>query len=285
MTSPAPAARTRRRIVRGTLAGSLLIVLSPVGVASRPAPAGAAPKPGAGRCLLPAPVSHRGYDRGVSENTLGAFRQALAAGSRRVEFDVRFTRDHHPVLMHDATVGRTTTGSGAVAGMSLARFLSLRTEDGQRPPTLLQALSMLRGKVAEALVELKVVPGPADLRALKDAYRRADAYRWASLTSFSPAALQAARSVPARKGLLSATPPPNALARRFGFVAVRYDHLSGARLRAYRVAGLPVYAWTPDDPADWRRLADAGVARIVTDRTPAYLAWARRTCARGAPDT
>ncbi|GAA1010154.1 glycerophosphoryl diester phosphodiesterase [Acrocarpospora pleiomorpha] len=226
-------------------------------------------------CEVPGLISHRGWG---TENTLTAFRRALDAGSDRVELDVRFTKDHHPVLMHDATVDRTTTTGGRVSDMTLARFRTLRTSDGQHPPTLGQALQLLRGRTKETLVELKEVPDAADLRSLRELYQRFSASAWASLTSFLPSALRAVDSIPARKGLLSVSAPPVTTAKEFSFVAVRYDNLSRTRVRAYRAAGATIYAWTPNSPRAWERLGEYGVHQIVTDQTPDYLAWAAQSC-------
>ncbi|WP_084518066.1 glycerophosphodiester phosphodiesterase [Microtetraspora niveoalba] len=229
-------------------------------------------------CPAPRVVSHRGYG---TENTLAAFADALDAGSDRIELDVHFTRDHHPVVMHDATVDRTTTGTGRVADMTLARFRALRTAGGERPPTLADALRLVRDRGGRALVELKQVPDARDLRALRDIYTDLDARRWASLMSFSGAALRAARSLPAARGLLTSSAPSPSAAEGLSFVGVRYDRLTRERVREYRAAGLSVYAWTANDRDAWRRLAGYGVNGVVTDRTPAYLDWARSACVTG----
>ncbi len=229
-------------------------------------------------CSAPGVVSHRGYRSAGPENTIRAFEGALDAGSDEVELDVHFTKDHHPVLMHDATVDRTTTGTGRVADMTLARFRTLRTADGQRPATLAAALEVIRDRGGHVLVELKQVPDARDLRSLRDQYRRLNAYRWASLMSFSVSALRAVRSIPAPKGLLSDSAPRPSRVRNFAFVAIRYDSLTRARVREYLHDGVDVYAWTPNDRGAWRRLAAYGVNGVVTDRTPAYLAWARTAC-------
>ncbi|MBP2705537.1 glycerophosphodiester phosphodiesterase [Microbispora sp. RL4-1S] len=231
-----------------------------------------------GTCSAPSAVAHRGDGAGYTENTSGAFREVLAGGARQVELDVHFTKDHHPVLMHDSTVDRTTTGTGRVSAMTLGKFRDLRTPDGQRPPTLATVMRLVRDAGARMLVELKEVPDASDLRSLRADYRRLGAYRWASLMSFSPAALHAARAIPADKGLLATSPPSVRVARGYDFVGVRYDRLTAARVRAYRAAGVAVYAWTPNDRADWRRLASYGVSRVVTDRAPAYQMWARTAC-------
>lgn len=62
------------------------------------------------------PIAHRG---GKPENTLAAIRSAKAHGASGVEVDVRFTKDGHPVLIHDSTVDRTSDGSGYVHEMTL----------------------------------------------------------------------------------------------------------------------------------------------------------------------
>jgi glycerophosphoryl diester phosphodiesterase len=234
--------------------------------------------PSAAACAAPNVISHRGDQDGGTENTLGALRAALAAGSGQVELDIHFTKDHHAVLMHDATVDRTTNGTGRISDMTLARFRALRTPDGQHPPTLGGALALVADAGAQVLVELKQVPDALDLRSLRRDYQLLDAYRWAGLMSFSTAALNAVRSIPAVKGLLSESAPSTSAAERWSFVGVRYDNLTRSRVRAYLNAGVPVYAWTPNDRGAWRRLATYGVSRVVTDRTPAYLAWARGTC-------
>ncbi|MEW9532441.1 glycerophosphodiester phosphodiesterase [Microbispora sp. NPDC049125] len=239
---------------------------------------GLAPSSEVKACSAPGVVAHRGDRSGGTENTAGAFQAALDAGADQVELDVHFTKDHQPVLMHDATVDRTTTGTGAVSGMTLSRFRALRTTDGGRPPTLAGVLDLVREAGARVLVELKQVPDAGDLESLRRTYRSRDAYGWASMMSFSPQALRAVRSIPASQGLLSTSAPPVSAARRYDFVGVRHDALSRARVRAYRDAGVAVYAWTPNDPASWRRLAGYGVNRVVTDRPYAYLAWAGATC-------
>ena len=64
-------------------------------------------------------ASHRGGGATAPENTLPAITAALAAGFDYVEVDVALTADRHPVLMHDATVHRTTDGHGAIASLTL----------------------------------------------------------------------------------------------------------------------------------------------------------------------
>lgn len=62
----------------------------------------------------PAIIAHRGGSAEAPENTLAAFRTAKENGAIGVEFDVDFTKDGRAVVIHDATVDRTSDGSGPV---------------------------------------------------------------------------------------------------------------------------------------------------------------------------
>lgn len=59
-------------------------------------------------------VAHRGYPGRYPENSLVGMRAALEAGARYVEFDVQFTRDGVPVVLHDASLRRVTGNGGLV---------------------------------------------------------------------------------------------------------------------------------------------------------------------------
>ena len=64
-------------------------------------------------------IGHRGSMLEAPENTLAGFRHAAENGADAVEFDVDFTKDGHAVVIHDATVDRTTNGSGRVSDFTL----------------------------------------------------------------------------------------------------------------------------------------------------------------------
>lgn len=80
------------------------------------------------RSLPPLLMAHRGSCEELPENTLAAFERALAQGADVLETDIRFTRDDEIVLMHDATLDRTTNGTGMVAQMSLAEIKRYRAQ-------------------------------------------------------------------------------------------------------------------------------------------------------------
>ncbi|HSN74225.1 MAG TPA: glycerophosphodiester phosphodiesterase family protein [Anaerolineae bacterium] len=105
-------------------------------------------------------LAHRGNRVRCPENTLAAFRQALADGADALETDLHLTADGVFVCIHDATVDRTTDGQGPVAGLTLAELKELSASYGrpafqaERVPTLVELAELLPADVALAL-ELK----------------------------------------------------------------------------------------------------------------------------------
>jgi len=97
--------------------------------------------------------AHRGAMGYAPENTLAAFEKAIEQGAYRVEFDIRRTRDGHLVVIHDATVDRTTDGSGLVAAMNLKEVQQL-SSGGEQIPTFAQAIECMHGRT-RMLVEFK----------------------------------------------------------------------------------------------------------------------------------
>ncbi len=97
--------------------------------------------------------AHRGAMVYAPENTLAAFEKAIEQGTYRVEFDLRRTRDGHLVVIHDATVERTTDGSGLVAAMDLAELQKL-SSSGERIPSFAEAIECMKNRT-RMLVEFK----------------------------------------------------------------------------------------------------------------------------------
>lgn len=105
-------------------------------------------------------MAHRGNRVACPENTLASFRRALADGADLIETDLHLSADGAFVCIHDATVDRTTDGSGEVARLTLAELKALSAACGrpeyaaERVPTLTEAAALLPPTVALAL-ELK----------------------------------------------------------------------------------------------------------------------------------
>ena len=104
---------------------------------------------------------HRGAQNEAPESTLSGFRHAIAIGLTAVEFDVQRTADRQLVVIHDATLDRTTNGHGPVADLTLADLqrLDARAQfpDWPEPvtvPTLAEVLHVVSG-MEHLLVEIK----------------------------------------------------------------------------------------------------------------------------------
>ena len=97
-------------------------------------------------------TAHRATHDSAPENSLTAIRHSIRDQIDIVEIDVRVTRDSQLVLMHDGTIDRTTTGSGAVEEMYWADLkeeflLHQGKPTKERIPTFREALLLGRGKV------------------------------------------------------------------------------------------------------------------------------------------
>ncbi|MEZ5937082.1 MAG: glycerophosphodiester phosphodiesterase family protein [Hyphomonadaceae bacterium] len=137
---------------------SLLLAIAPPALAQTASPAAeimATLKDAQNTRVLVA--AHRGAHAVSPENSIDAIEGAIAMGVDIIEIDVRLTRDGVPVLMHDAKVDRTTTGSGAVRDMTFDQFAALELVDAKgaptdlHPPTLMQALAAAKDR---ALLDL-----------------------------------------------------------------------------------------------------------------------------------
>ena len=218
----------------------------------------------------PLVISHRACAGHAPENTLAGVRAALEIGADAVEVDVQASADGIPVLMHDPTLDRTTSGKGDLSSFTAAQLAALDA-GGEPVPTFAQALDLTRGR-ALLVAEIK---RPGCEEALAEVVRSGGALADVMAWSFLPPALEAMRRAEPRLpgGLLLAPqvmgnwPGMRELALRLGLQAVSVFHLS---LEAEVVAqakrsGLTVYAWTADAEADIQRLIELDVDGIVTN--------------------
>ncbi len=116
-------------------------------------------------------VAHRGcWDNDdIPENSIASIRRCIQIGVDIIELDVRVTRDGVPVLLHDDSLDRTTTGTGLVADLNWSDIRELPLKPGaggevdanvaQRVPTLEEALQEIRGKI---LINLDIKAGDFD---------------------------------------------------------------------------------------------------------------------------
>ena len=223
-------------------------------------------------------IAHRGASGYAPENTLAAFRRAVAQGVTFIETDLHLTRDAHFVAVHDETIDRTTNGQGAVHQMTLAELRRLDAGSwfasefmSERLPTLEEILDFAKKNDVVFYLELKPNGFWGGEHALISALRAANEIARSVIISFDPAILASLRKIEPTlmTGLLydgSADKPfDRALEIGVRQLVIRGDLVSPNLLQQARKQDLQVVCWTVNSLAHMRMLVAAGVDGIMTD--------------------
>nr|WP_182527072.1 glycerophosphodiester phosphodiesterase [Nocardioides dongkuii] len=230
-------------------------------------------------------LAHRGgaYHPEIEglENTLAAFRHAVALGYRYLETDVHVTRDGVLLAFHDAVLDRVTDRQGEIATLTYAEVRAARVAGREQVPTLAQLFDEF--PTARFNIDLKA-EGAVEVLATFLAER--DAWDRVLVGSFSPGRLRRFRRLTGGRVPTAADPlevvaflvlPSGRLAdlvTRGRVGALQVPHRRGpltvasrSLVRRAHAAGKHVHVWTVDDPAEMRELLDRGVDGLFTDRT------------------
>ncbi|MBQ8526105.1 MAG: glycerophosphodiester phosphodiesterase [Clostridia bacterium] len=113
-------------------------------------------------------AAHRGWSTDYPENTMLAYEKAIEIGVDQIEIDVRITKDGELVLIHDATVDRTTDGTGKVCDMTLEELRALDAGSwkdekfkGCRIPTLIEFMELIKD-LPEMTVDFELKEYPVE---------------------------------------------------------------------------------------------------------------------------
>jgi len=220
-------------------------------------------------------IAHRGASAEKPENTLAAFRRALALRVDGIELDVQLTADGVPVVFHDASLRRLTGRSGRLADQTWRALEKLRVAGTEPVPRLAEVLSLVRGR---AVVQIELKRG-ALVAPVVRVIRHARAEAWVILASFEAPLVGAARKLApeiprmliseGRGGaekLLRQMADAGASGLSLNHKAVR----SRAIVRTVHAGGATLWCWTVNDAATARRLAGWGVDALLGDN-PALL--------------
>ena len=226
-------------------------------------------------------IGHRGASADAPENTLAAMKLAWEQGADWVKCDVLVSKDGHPVVLRDETVKRVAGVKKEVADQTLKELRSLdvgRWKDarfaGERIPTLAQVLAHVpAGK--RLCVELECAPeGVAViLQTIEASGVSPDQVRLLSFSTETLAAVKKLRPDLSTSWMADDEHPRAdvliAKARSAGADGVNIvasSEIDRALLDQVHNAGLRLDVWTVDDPAEARRLTEAGVNGITTNR-------------------
>lgn len=234
-------------------------------------------------------ASHRGGAFLWPENSALAFRLALALPAEQLELDVHLTADGQVVVMHDATLDRTTDARGLVRARTLAelRQVRLKGTGGEPPPSLAEAAAMTReaGRILRLEVKADADGRPysgivqACLAVLDAAGMRgrtvAMSFQPLTVAEFAAAGglLRRVLLIEAKPWRGMGLPGAVALARSCGAeeVGLPVGELEAAAVAGFRAAGLGVGAWGCNDAATIRQGLDLGLDAIATDDPPLAL--------------
>ena len=235
-------------------------------------------------------MAHRGSMTLWPENTMTAFQGAVDLGFRYLETDLRISRDGVLVTFHDPNLERTTDGSGPVRGRTFAELRRLDAAYRFQPelgfplrgrgvgvPSLEEAATAFPEAVFMLDIKQDGLEGP-----LLSVIERCGLWERVIVGSFAGPRLRRLRAMAGRP-LATAAPPGEilrfAVAARLGRPArIPADVLSvpprQQRIRlvnkrnvaAARASGLPILAWTINQPPEMARLLDLGVDGLITDR-------------------
>ncbi|MFD7320447.1 glycerophosphodiester phosphodiesterase [Streptomyces sp. NPDC059875] len=188
-------------------------------------------------------IGHRGVMGVEPENTLRSFVRAEQVGMDVIELDLHLSKDGALVVMHDADVGRTTDGSGAIAEKTLAELRELDAGAGERVPVFEEVLDAVQSPLQ---AEIKDV---AAAQALAEVMNRRDLVGRVEVLSFHDEALtEISRLVPGVRTALvadlwGADVVDRALAVGAGALVLNIRHLTLETVERAHQEGLRVIGW------------------------------------------
>ena len=239
-------------------------------------------------------IAHRGASGYAPENTISAIQRALDFGVDMIDIDVRMTKDREIVLMHDATVDRTTNGMGLVKDMTLAEIRELDAGlkfdskfTGEKVPTLREALDLIDGR-AVALIEIKHEQEHHEgiaKRLVEIIQKERNGYEWCILQSYEPDYLEIIHEedphVQTKKLLVGEDSAPLIafyvetkvqLGRatkndeeKLEALNPPFETLSAKRIFRMHARGFKVYTYLVNEEEDMVKMLNAGVDGIITD--------------------
>src|SRR3990170_4855087 len=238
-------------------------------------------------------AAHRGGAQIWPENSLLAFRNAIALGADFLEFDVHLSKDGEGVVIHDPTLERTTTGTGAVSDRTLAelRTLRLKGRDGKTTeelvPTLDDVAQLAAPTPVRLLLEIKVdarggrYPGIEEKGlAILDSHGMAARTILMAFQEETVRRIRTLRPEVSVGGLCekrdlaemgSTVEREIDGLRKLGarFIGLHQELVTADVVRQAQQAGLLLGVWTVNDAPAMKRFIEMGVGILITDRPDA----------------
>jgi glycerophosphoryl diester phosphodiesterase len=240
----------------------------------------------------PLVIAHRGDSANAPEQTHAAYELAIERGADMIEADVRRTRDNRLVMLHDATLHRTTSGSGRVADIDFAELRALDAGAwyspefaGQVVPTLEELFDLAERRGVALCLEVKAEDSRTAATLALDVAeaiarrRRVDRDVLSSFDQPSLAvALRAHPGLSLAPDRLPERGPSTvealvAQARAIGATIIQHHHadLDASIVAGCHTAGLAVWPWPTTDARDIERVHRMGVDAFMGDDVAAMV--------------
>jgi glycerophosphoryl diester phosphodiesterase len=227
--------------------------------------------------------AHRGASGQAPENTRAALARAVVLGADMAEIDVRLTADGRLAVIHDATLERTTDGTGLVAARTMAELAELDAGAwfgpewaGERVPELGDVLLWAGGHL-RLNIELKPDDRPeAMLEELLRQLARHDFAHRCVVTSFDADLIDALKTRAPTQAvgyiLGAGGPPARAFSAKVEVLSAERSLVDAAFCASAAAAGKSVHVWTVDDPAQMRHFQLLGVEAVITNHPERFPA-------------
>jgi glycerophosphoryl diester phosphodiesterase len=232
-------------------------------------------------------MGHRGFKDVAPENTMGSFKKTLQVGADMIELDVHLSKDGELIVMHDATVDRTTNGTGAIKDKTLEELKKLDAGSkfspvfkDERIPTLEEVLQFAKDKISvnieikKEAVEENPAPGMGVEEKVANLVAKYDMVEHVIICSFSPLALSRIKQINPMlpTGYLIVTEPfltsqVNMAAKVKADAVHEYrSFVSKREIENAHKYNIHENVWTVDKPHNMADLIDRGVDALITDR-------------------
>jgi Glycerophosphoryl diester phosphodiesterase len=239
-------------------------------------------------------IGHRGASAVAPENTLAAFREAIAVGADGVEFDVRLTRDGVPVVIHDSSLRRTGGLSQRIADVTWAELAKIDVGSwfsgsfaNETVPSLAELFTLFQSNNSTLYLEMKC-DSPKEYAPLAEACCRLIAEHGLKervmIECFQLPALGVVRDIDSGIKTVALFEPsisPSLLsdqsiinnATDVGAIALALHHRLARRslVQKARDAGMHVAVWTVDDPAWLERARSIGIDALITNNPAKFV--------------
>ena len=233
-------------------------------------------------------IGHRGASAVAPENTLAAFREAIAVGADGIEFDVRLTRDGVPVVIHDNSLRRTGGLSQRIADMTWAELAKVDVGSwfsgsfaNETVPSLAELFTLFQSNNSTLYLEMKC-DSPKESAPLAEACCRLIAEHGLKqrvmIECFQLPALRVVREIDSDIKTVALFEPslsPSLLsdqsiinnATDVGAIVLALHHRLARRslVEKAKAAGMHVAVWTVDDPSWIERARVIGIDALITN--------------------